>query len=108
MVERAVSELSLLGLIERDQVAGSFVVRSDKAYPLMEIGHQTHVATIKAWLDQFENLLPIGRAGMFKYNNQDHAMATGLLAARTALGLKRFDPWRVNIDAEYHELGPAA
>ncbi len=107
MVERAVSELILLGLIERDQVAEGFVVRSDKAYPLMEMGHQSHVATIKAWLDQFENLLPIGRAGMFKYNNQDHAMATGLLAARTALGLKRFDPWRVNIDAEYHESGAA-
>ena len=57
-------------------------------------------------IDQFENLLPIGRAGMFKYNNQDHAMATGLLAARTAIGLKKFDPWRVNIDAEYHESGP--
>ena len=107
MVQRAVSELSTLGLIERDQMVGRFVVRSDKAYPLMEIGHQTHVDTIKAWLDQFENLLPIGRAGMFKYNNQDHAMATGLLAARTALGLKRFDPWRVNIDAEYHESGAA-
>jgi protoporphyrinogen oxidase len=107
MVERATSELSTLGLIEPEQVAGGFVVRSDKAYPLMEVGHRTHVATIKAWLDRFENLLPIGRAGMFKYNNQDHAMATGLLAARTALGLKRFDPWRVNIDAEYHESGPA-
>lgn len=107
MMARAVNELCCLGLIEREQVIGSFVVRSDKAYPLMEIGHQAHVATIKAWLDQFENLLPIGRAGMFKYNNQDHAMATGLLAARTAIGLKRFDPWCVNIDAEYHESGPA-
>ena len=108
MIERAVSELGSLGLIARDQVAGGFVVRSDKAYPLMERGHQAHVATIKQWLDQFDNMLPIGRAGMFKYNNQDHAMATGLLAARTALGLKRFDPWRVNIDAEYSESGPAA
>ncbi len=108
MVARAVNELCRLKLIAREQVKGSFVVRSEKAYPLVEIGHQDHVATIKAWLDQFENLLPIGRAGMFKYNNQDHAMATGLLAARTALGLRRFDPWRVNIDAEYHESGPAA
>ena len=77
-------------------------------YPLMEIGHEVHVATIKTWLDHFENLLPIGRAGMFKYNNQDHAMATGLLAARSALGIEHFDPWRVNIDAAYHESAPAA
>jgi protoporphyrinogen oxidase len=107
MTARAIHELCHLKLIERDQVQASFVVRNEKAYPLMEVGHQAHVATIKAWLDQIENLLPIGRAGMFKYNNQDHAMATGLLAARTALGLKRFDPWRVNIDAEYHESAPA-
>ena len=62
------------------------MVRSDKAYPVIEIGYEHHIAMIKRWLDQFENLLPIGRSGMFKYNNQDHAMATGLLAARTALG----------------------
>ncbi len=108
LADRAVGELCHLGLIEREQVKGSFVVRSEKAYPLMNIGHQTHVATIKAWLDQFDNLLPIGRSGMFKYNNQDHAMATGLLAARTALGLQRFNPWCVNIDAEYYEDSPAS
>ena len=96
-------ELRHIGVMQPDQLRGSFVVRSEKAYPLMQIGYETHLAAIKAWLGQFENLLPIGRAGMFKYNNQDHAMATGLLAARTAFGLGRFDPWAVNIDAEYHE-----
>ena len=61
------------------------------------------MATIKARLDRLENLLPIGRAGMFKYNNQDHAIATGLLSARRALGFGRYDPWLVNIDAAYQE-----
>jgi protoporphyrinogen oxidase len=85
------------------KVVSGFVVRSDKAYPVIEIGHKHHIDIIKRWLDQFQNLLPIGRSGMFKYNNQDHAMATGLLAARTALGVAKYDPWKVNIDAEYHE-----
>ena len=40
---------------------------------------------------------------MFKYNNQDHAMATGLYAARNYLGLGDYDPWEVNVDGEYHE-----
>ena len=104
---RATDELSRIGLITPDQVRGGFVVRSEKAYPLMEFGHQAHVAVIKAWLSQMENLLPIGRSGMFKYNNQDHAMATGLLAAQTALRVAKFDPWGVNIDAEYAEEGRA-
>jgi protoporphyrinogen oxidase len=103
LIERAKRELSLMNIIRQDQVLDGFVVRSDKAYPVIEIGYENHIATIKCWLDQFQNLLPIGRSGMFKYNNQDHAIATGLLAARTALGLQRLDPWLVNIDAEYHE-----
>ncbi|MGB6553613.1 MAG: hypothetical protein WBE78_08990, partial [Candidatus Binataceae bacterium] len=89
-------------------VADSFVVRNENAYPVIERGCDSQVGIIKDWLDRFRNLLPIGRSGMFKYNNQDHAMATGMLAARTALGIRRYDPWLVNIDGEYHESGPAA
>ncbi len=101
--ERAATELERMGILKRSQVKDGFVVRSAKAYPVIEIGYEAHIAVIKRWLESFENLLPIGRSGMFKYNNQDHAMYTGILAARTALGLGKFDPWLVNIDAEYHE-----
>jgi protoporphyrinogen oxidase len=101
--ERAIAELEHMEILDRSQVSGAFVVRSEKAYPVIEIGYEQHISTIKTWLDRFENLLPIGRSGMFKYNNQDHAMYTGLLAARTVLGQGRYDPWLVNIDAEYHE-----
>lgn len=45
----------------------------------------------------------IGRNGMHRYNNQDHAMLTGLLAARNIAGEGPFDLWRVNGDAEYLE-----
>ncbi|MGH9648732.1 MAG: NAD(P)/FAD-dependent oxidoreductase, partial [Bryobacteraceae bacterium] len=106
LIERATRELDLVGLLKGARVTNGFVVRNERAYPVIEIGYERHISIIKEWLDQFDNLLPIGRSGMFKYNNQDHAMATGLLAARTALDLGRFDPWRVNIDAEYHESGP--
>jgi protoporphyrinogen oxidase len=107
MMARATRELAKAGLVKPEMVLSGFVVRSAKAYPVIERGHDRHVATIRNWLGTFGNLLPIGRSGMFKYNNQDHAMMTGLLAARTALGLGNFDPWAVNIDAEYHEEGPA-
>lgn len=107
LIDRAISELSLKYIIKRDDVAYAFVVRSERAYPVIEMGYDRQIGIIKDWLDNFENLLPIGRSGMFKYNNQDHAMATGLLGARTALGIGHFDPWLVNIDGEYHESGPA-
>jgi len=43
---------------------------------------------------------------MHKYNNQDHAMMTAMLACRNILaGEQLFDVWGVNEDAEYHEAG---
>jgi protoporphyrinogen oxidase len=104
LIALATAEMKEAGLLQSEkQVLSGFVLRSEKAYPMMELGYEKHIALIKTWLDGFDNLLPIGRSGMFKYNNQDHAIATGLLAARTALGIGSFDPWLVNIDAEYHE-----
>ena len=96
-------ELAAAGLVEQGRTGVGFVVRSEKAYPVIEIGHSQHVERIRGWIAGFQNLWVIGRSGMFKYNNQDHAIATGMLAARTALGLGSYDPWLVNIDAEYHE-----
>jgi protoporphyrinogen oxidase len=104
LIKLALQEMKQMKLIRSDkQALSGFVVRSTKAYPVMEIGYEKHIGLVKSWLKDFENLLPIGRSGMFKYNNQDHAIATGLLAARSALGLGKFDPWLVNIDAEYLE-----
>ena len=106
LVGLAVRELGQMNIAKATQLLSAFVVRSEKAYPVIETGFQRHIETIKTWLDRFENLTPIGRSGMFKYNNQDHAIYTGLLAARTTLGLGRYDPWLVNNDAEYHESAP--
>ncbi|MGA2951071.1 MAG: FAD-dependent oxidoreductase, partial [Caulobacteraceae bacterium] len=40
------------------------------------------------------------------YNNQDHAMMTGMLTALNILaGREVYDVWDVNEDAEYHEGG---
>ena len=43
---------------------------------------------------------------MHKYNNQDHAMMTGLMAAWNIMG-GSYDLWRVNGDALYLEAGTA-
>ena len=67
------------------------------------LNFKEHIDVIKNWLSDLQNITAIGRSGMFKYNNQDHAMATGLYAARTLLGHGEFDPWEVNVDGEYHE-----
>jgi protoporphyrinogen oxidase len=52
----------------------------------------------------FPTLHLVGRNGMHRYNNQDHAMMTARLTAKNILaGARQYDVWAVNQDAEYHE-----
>ena len=62
------------------------------------------VEEIRNYLSQFMNLSIIGRSGMFKYNNQDHAIATGLYAARNVIaGKNLIDIWKINSEGIYQE-----
>jgi protoporphyrinogen oxidase len=96
-------EVDAIGLVDAKEVIDGCVVRMPKAYPVYDDEYLGHLATIRGWLGTLPNLELAGRNGMHKYNNQDHSMMTALLAARNMLGLGKFDTWRVNTDAEYHE-----
>jgi hypothetical protein len=102
-------ELEQVGLGAAADVVDSCVIRQSKAYPVYDDGYQQHVSVIRSALDAHcRNLHLVGRNGMHKYNNQDHAMMTALLAARNILaGENKFDVWSVNEDGEYHEAGQA-
>ena len=83
------------------------VVRQKKAYPVYDDDYAQHVATIREELEErYPNLHLVGRNGMHKYNNQDHAMMTAMLCVENILAdTKLYDLWQVNGDAEYHEAG---
>ena len=86
------------------------VVRQKKAYPVYDDDYAKHVATIRDEIEErYPNLHLVGRNGMHKYNNQDHAMMTAMLCVENILADTRlYDLWQVNGDAEYHEGGEAA
>jgi protoporphyrinogen oxidase len=104
LIALAKEELQRMKILEPDQVLDSFIIRNEKAYPVIELGYEQKIDALKEYIGRFKNFQPIGRCGMFKYNNMDHAIVTGLLAARNYLG-GNYDVWSVNIDAEYHESG---
>jgi protoporphyrinogen oxidase len=92
-----------LGFITPEEVIGGFTIRAPRAYPAYVIGYDRPLARIKAFIDELENLQIIGRYGTFRYNNTDHSIETGLLAAKNILG-ERHDLDQVNADDEYHEI----
>ena len=99
----ALEELKNIFLVDFN-IVHSAVTRNPKAYPVIRTGYEEYITIIRDWLKDHKNITAIGRSGMFKYNNQDHAMATGLYAVRNLLGQGEFDPWEVNVDGEYHEV----
>jgi protoporphyrinogen oxidase len=110
LIKQAERELLQIGLAKSGDVLDGTVVRQKKAYPVYDDDYATHVETIAEELDsRYPNLHLVGRNGMHKYNNQDHAMMTAMLCVENILAdTKLYDLWDVNSDAEYHEAGHAA
>lgn len=107
LIELAKQEIGKIGLIAPEAVVDAAVVRQAKAYPVYDDAYQMHVDAVR---DELETLYPslhlVGRNGMHKYNNQDHAMMTAMLTVENILaGERKFNTWSVNEDAEYTEAG---
>ena len=102
LIELGVQECVQLGLIDSGEVEDGTVVRMRKAYPVYDQAYPAHLATIREYLDTFENLQTVGRNGQHRYNNQDHSMLTAVYAARNVAG-ERIDVWSVNVEKDYHE-----
>jgi protoporphyrinogen oxidase len=107
LIALAKRELAQIGLAAEVEVKDGCVVRQKKAYPVYDDAYRAHVDAIRADIDaHYPTLHLVGRNGMHKYNNQDHAMMTAMLTVRNILaGEQLYDVWDVNEDAEYHEAG---
>jgi protoporphyrinogen oxidase len=107
LIALAKSEIGRIGLIDAEDVVDACVVRQAKAYPVYDESYRENMAMIRLDLkSSYPTLHLVGRNGMHKYNNQDHAMMTAMLTARNILAGERiYDVWDVNEDAEYHEAG---
>jgi protoporphyrinogen oxidase len=110
LIELAATEMHKLGLLNLADVRDGCVVRQKKAYPVYNDRYKSNVQVFASEVEKrYPTLHLIGRNGMHKYNNQDHAMMTAMLTAKNIIaGQKLYNVWAVNQDAEYHETGTAA
>ena len=107
LVALATREMQILGQLDPKKVKGGAVVRQEKAYPVYDEDYAANVDAMRQELEaKHPSLHLVGRNGMHRYNNQDHAMMTAMLTVENILAGERvYDTWCVNEDAEYHEAG---
>ncbi len=103
LIDLATREVRSTGLIGDAQVTEGHVVRIRRCYPVYSCGYRQHLDPVVNYVRRFKGLSVIGRYGAFKYNNQDHSILMGLLAAENILENKGHDLWDVNTDTTYQE-----
>lgn len=99
-------DLGALGFLRSSargsRVREAHVVRVRDAYPVYDRAFEARLEVVARGLAPFSNLSPAGRNGLHRYNNMDHAMRSGMLAAERAMGA-RHDPWTADLDDGYLE-----
>jgi len=108
LIQLATCELERIGLCRAADVEDGCVVRVPKAYPVYGSDYREALAVVREFVDSLENFRTIGRNGLHRYDNQDHAMLTGMLAVRSMVLGEQHDLWSVNTEQEYHEEVRAA
>jgi protoporphyrinogen oxidase len=102
-IELGTRELRSTGLIGNAPVVDGHVVKIPRCYPVYERGYKQTLKPVEEYLNRIEGLQVIGRYGAFKYNNQDHSILMGLLAAANISEGASHNLWEINSDCESYQ-----
>jgi protoporphyrinogen oxidase len=99
LIDVAKRELIATTLVaDPSKILNATVVRISRCYPVYRRGYRRILEPIQEYLRTIDGLQVIGRYGAFKYNNQDHSILMGILAADNVLAEAKHDLWAVNCD----------
>lgn len=103
LIELAKKEIKQTGLIGDAPIMDGYVFKIPRCYPVYFSGYKKQLKPVEDYLTSIEGLQVIGRYGAYKYNNQDHSILMGLLAAENVLKQKNNNLWEVNTDYEDYQ-----
>src|SRR5262249_36826391 len=103
-VALAKNELNCSGLIGSAKILDGKTYPIKRCYPVYDRNYKQRLKPIEDFLSSIRNLSVIGRYGAFKYNNQDHSILMGLLAAENILSDRvQHNLWDVNTDYDSYQ-----
>jgi protoporphyrinogen oxidase len=81
IVDRVFRDLENVQLGPAGKWKKSRVIRLRNVYPVYRTHYERDLEAVSSYLMQVQNLISTGRGGFFNYNNIDHSIDMGLLAA---------------------------
>lgn len=103
LIDLGKEELRKTGLIGNAEISDGHVYKIPRCYPVYSTGYKEILKPVEDYLSTIQNLHVIGRYGAFKYNNQDHSILMGRLAAENILKGTKHNLWEINTDYESYQ-----
>ena len=103
IIALASDELRKTGLVDKAPVRAGHVHRIKRCYPVYDVGYKERLKPVENYLSGIANLSVIGRYGAFKYNNQDHSILMGILAAENITKGTKHNLWSINTDYDTYQ-----
>lgn len=103
LINLASEEIRKTDLIGDAEIVNGYIHRVKNCYPVYNKGYKENLKPVENYLNTIEGLSVIGRYGAFKYNNQDHSILMGILAAENISQGINHNLWEINTDYEYQE-----
>ena len=85
LTRRCLDDLQELGLLNGQRIIHKFTTRIVHAYPIYTLDYHKKVNKLFEVFEGLSNCIPIGRQGLYRYNNMDHSIKMGFLAAQHIL-----------------------
>jgi protoporphyrinogen oxidase len=79
--QRCVLDLKRLGLFDTSLIKDYFTTKVQHGYPIYDLNYFEKIEKTMELLRGIDNLIPIGRQGLYRYNNMDHSIKMGFLTA---------------------------
>lgn len=78
LFELCIAYLERHNFMKREMVTEVFTKRIEEVYPVFRKNYSVHLMRALNYLAQFDNVISIGRQGLFSYANVDHCISMGL------------------------------
>jgi protoporphyrinogen oxidase len=103
LIELGKKEFIKTGLHKGCPILDGHVYKIQRCYPVYSNNYKDVLKPIESYLSGIKGLSVIGRYGAFKYNNQDHSILMGLLAAENIVHRAGHNLWDINTDYDNYQ-----
>jgi len=71
---RVIEDLEKTGIVQEKDIEEFVVRKAKRVYPVYDTRYRRNLKVVLSYLDSFDNLITLGRQGLYNYNNTDHCI----------------------------------